>query len=461
MGIPTMLLTRQGFTQVVGNAFAGLGFAAEGPTVYEFPLEMFLAASDLTPIKENFDKIVYGLTKWQPKIKSKGVFRPEMVTVQGRDYQNALENMNALFLRNTWGDGLPLWPATEERVTWILTGTDLGRDMVIGKIGPRGGIATVETVATLLAMAGGRPEYLPVCIAATQAIASAKMGIERLNATTNSVYLAVVVNGPIAKSMRLSYGYGLLGPDPQHPANGPIGRVIRLLLQDPGGGIPGIGTMAIFGGMRHANAVFAEDEEGLPKGWKSLGEERGYPKGANIVTVIPVASENNILLTAADVTKADDTARAFLYDITTYMRSSNGNLFSDVRRTPPDPDWDTGIVLIGRGFADTLASTGWSKESVKQFLWENSKVPWADLVKAGMSKRAQESTGISGQDVPLVATPQQMKVIVTGGVQSGHAYWMQIGSAQYRMVSQEIKVPARWNDLIKAAESDLGVAPSW
>jgi len=72
MGIPTMLFTREGFTQVVGNAFAGLGFPAEGPTVHEFPIEMFLPGSDLTPIRENIDKIVYGLTKWQPKIKTKG-----------------------------------------------------------------------------------------------------------------------------------------------------------------------------------------------------------------------------------------------------------------------------------------------------------------------------------------------------------------------------------------------------
>ena len=456
-----MLITRSGFSQVVGNAFAGLGFPAEGPSVYEFPIEMFLPGSDLTPIKENIDKIVYGLTKWQPKIKIKGIFQPDMVTVQGKDYQNAVENMNTLFLRNMWGDGLPMWPATEERVNWILTGTDLSRDTVIGKIGPRGGIITVESVAVVLAMAGGRPEYMPVLVAATQAIVDPKLGIERLNATTNSVYPAVIVNGPIAKSIRLSYGYGLLGPDPQHPAGGPIGRAIRLLLQDPGGGIPGIGTMAIFGGMRQTNAVFAEDEEGLPKGWKSLAEERGFPKGANVVTVIPVASENNVLLGAADVTSAADTVKAELYDITTYMRSANGNLFSDVRKTPPDPDWETGIVLIGRGLADGLANVGWTKQSVKQFLWDNSKIPWSDLVKAGMTKSAQTSTGISGQDVPVTPTPDHIKLIVTGGVQSGHAYWMQVGSCQYRVASQEIKLPAKWNNLIKAAEADLSVSPSW
>ena len=46
-----MVVTRQGFSQVVANAYAGFGFAAEGPTVYEFPMEMFLVGSDLTPLE--------------------------------------------------------------------------------------------------------------------------------------------------------------------------------------------------------------------------------------------------------------------------------------------------------------------------------------------------------------------------------------------------------------------------
>ncbi len=59
-----MAVTRKGFSQVVGNAFAGYGFSAQGPSVYEFPMEMFLPGSDLSPLREHVDKIVYGLTKW-------------------------------------------------------------------------------------------------------------------------------------------------------------------------------------------------------------------------------------------------------------------------------------------------------------------------------------------------------------------------------------------------------------
>ena len=178
LGIPTTVVTRKGFTQVVNNAFAGLGFPAEAPVTYEFPMEMFIPGSDLTPLGTNIDKIIDGLTRWQPKIKSKGVYHPATVTVQGKDYREAVAEMNDLFLRNLWSDGLPLLPATEERVRYMLTGTDLKPDTVIGKITPRGGIATVQDIAVSLTMAGGRPEYLPILIAAVEAISQPEWGLE-------------------------------------------------------------------------------------------------------------------------------------------------------------------------------------------------------------------------------------------------------------------------------------------
>ena len=32
--------------------------------------------------------------------------------------------------------------------------------------------------------------------------------------------------------------------------------------------------MAMFGGMRYTNAVFAEDEEGLPEGWEPVSHQQ-------------------------------------------------------------------------------------------------------------------------------------------------------------------------------------------
>ena len=120
----------------------------------EFPVAMFNPGSDLTPLSENIHRVVEGLTQWQPATTEKGITPPPpKVSLSGRDDADALARMNLLFLKNRWGDGLPLVAPTQENVDSILKGTDSPRDRVIGKILPRGGVATVEALAVCLAMA--------------------------------------------------------------------------------------------------------------------------------------------------------------------------------------------------------------------------------------------------------------------------------------------------------------------
>ena len=71
------------------------------------------------------------------------------------------------FLEKDWSDGLPVVTPTEERIACMLTGTKRSLDEVIGPIPPAMEIATVESVAVHALMAGCKPDYLPVVIAAT------------------------------------------------------------------------------------------------------------------------------------------------------------------------------------------------------------------------------------------------------------------------------------------------------
>ena len=118
-------------------------------------------------------------------------------------------------------------------------------------------------------MAGGRPEYLPVLMAAVDAYLDPATRSELLQASSGASFPVVIVNGPIARQIKLNSGFGCLGPDPRHPAGASIGRALRQMQQNLGGAVPGIGTMGIWGAMRYNNVVFAEDEEGLPQGWQS------------------------------------------------------------------------------------------------------------------------------------------------------------------------------------------------
>jgi len=457
-GIPTTVVTRKGFTQVVANAYAGFGLPAEEPAAFEFPNAMFLSGSDLSPIRENIDKLVAGLTAWKPKVTEKGVYPAPLVTVKGKDYQTAFDNMNAIFMKNLWSDGLPLTPPTAERVNWIMKGTDLAPDTVIGTILPRGGLGTVQSIAVNLAMAGGRPEYMPVLIAAVQAIADPKFELQSISPSTNSNYIAVVVNGPMAKDIRLNSGYSLVGPDSVHPAGQVIGRALAFILQNPGGAVPGIGAMELYGGMRITNAVFAEDEAGLPKDWTPLSVDLGFVKGNNIASVYAVTSATNINTMPGDYTTAEAEVTSFLYRIAGEMHGHNGAIhYLQTTST----NFSRGIVLISRTFAQNVADLGWSKLKVKTFLWDNSKYSWSDLQKLGETKAAKTNCGTTeGQTAHLTAKPEQITLIVAGGASSQHAYWMEGGKGT-SILSVPIKLPSKWIDLIKVSETDLGPIPDF
>jgi hypothetical protein len=451
-----MVIVRKGFSTLAANGFASLGFSAEAPWVFEWPQEMFFPNSDLTPINENMDKIIFGLTQWEAENKSTGAQTPPKVTVQGKDYDEALTKMNVLFVKNLWSDGLPLLPATSDRVDWILTGTDLPRDQVLGLIPPRGGILTVEQVAVALAMTGGRPEYMPVLLAIVEALLDPEMNLEHMQATTGSSSPAYIVNGPIAKMVRIGSGYGLLGPDPIHPAGAVIGHAVRLILLDVGGAIPGSGSMSITSAPEwFTGLVFAEDEDGIPKDWQPLNVELGFPAGSNTVTLIIQSGVESV----GDTEVTDETnLNQCLLKFSEHIQAFNSH-------NPYGEAAPGGIVLMGRRVAQGLSVFGWSKEEVKTFLWENSKIPWSEILKMSKADDIETMTKELGlgatpdELTPITSDSKDIMIVVASGAEAGKGMWMQ-PSGTAMPTTKEIQLPANWDELLKQAEEDLGPLPA-
>jgi hypothetical protein len=320
---------------------------------------------------------------------------------------------------------------------------------------PRGGIATVETLAISLAMAGGRPEYLPVLIAATEAILDPGMEHDKFQATSGSTFPVVIVNGPMAQQIRLNSGFGLLGPDPQHPAGAGIGRALRLILQNVGGALPGVGTMAMFGGMRYTNAVFAEDEEGLPPGWNPVSHDQfDAPRGHNAVTVYVATGASNILRRGVGKEEPDEEGLQSLHRVAHYLGSPSPHYVHGWWRGTP------GALLMSRVVAKQLAGLGWTKETIKQFLWEQSSLSQAEVRECGMRQwieQASEPETVASADRdpwPICRTPEQIILCVAGGYHPTHNYWMQAYAP--KVSHQTIALPADWDRLIAEADADLG-----
>ena len=443
---------------MVDFGFASMGFPPEAPQCI-LPTSIFLERSDLGTIDEKMDEIINRLTKWEPKTKNKGTTALPKIPIDGKDYPEAVDNMNLLFQRNGWSDTLPMLPPTEERIDRLLTGTDLPRDVVLGKILPRGGIATVELIATIAAMAGCRPEYMPVLIAVMTAILNPEFAHWGINATTNSCYPVVIVNGPVAKQIRLNSGYGCLGPDPAHPAGGLIGRTIRLLMLIVGGAMPGSRSMSIFGGpARYTGIVFAEDEDGLPQDWEPLNVERGFARGSNVVTVGVVTSTVN--LSGGGTATTEEEAFKNLYKSACHIRVPSSVYF--LNSGPKWPDRPPGYLLLPGKGAQGLSMLGWSKGKVKTFLWEHSKVPWFDIKNARSPKEIAEHINAcdgllkENESWPITSKPENIMIIVAGGAQSGHWYWMQGYYQPPRPMSVEIGLPTGWGKLMEKAEEQLG-----
>lgn len=190
------------------------------------------------------------------------------------------DDMEACFERG-WTDGLPVVPPTDARILRMLAGTSRKPDEVIGEVPPNLAPITVEKVAVNAVMAGCRPEYLPVVIAALEAALEPIFTMHGVLCTTCFSGPIIVVNGPIAREIGMNSGINCLGQG--NRANATIGRSLQLIIRNVGGGRPGELDRATLGGPGKYTFCFAEDESDPT--WTPLSVARGIAPGKNAVTL--------------------------------------------------------------------------------------------------------------------------------------------------------------------------------
>jgi len=182
-----------------------------------------------------------------------------------------------------WTDGLPVVPPTPERVLAMLKGTNRSPDEVVAVVAPNKVPCSVEKVAINAVLAGCKPEYLPVVLAAVEAACLDEFCMQGLLATTYFSAPVVIVNGPIRQAIRMNSGINALGQG--NRANATIGRALQLVIRNVGGGEPGGVDRSTLGSPGKYTFCFAEDEEGSP--WESFAEQNGYAPESSTVTLFP------------------------------------------------------------------------------------------------------------------------------------------------------------------------------
>src|SRR3989475_4938647 len=147
--------------------------------------------------------------------------------------------IESLFSRGVT-DGLPVVPPTRRLVERAVAASGRDGGEVVALVPPNYGRATVEKLAVNAVMAGCRQEYMPVVIAAIEAICDEAFDLHGVSATTNAPSPLVIVNGPIRAELEINSGAGVFGPGRR--AHAPIRRAVRLVGGDLRGGKPGDGS---------------------------------------------------------------------------------------------------------------------------------------------------------------------------------------------------------------------------
>ncbi|NBS63340.1 MAG: hypothetical protein EBT33_03185 [Betaproteobacteria bacterium] len=310
---------------------------------------------------------------------------------------NPAADVNELYAERGWTDGLPIVPPEIGAVKRMLLGSSRSATTVLGELEPLQGQATLEKVAANAVMAGCRPEHFSVVVAAVEALLDPAFNLRGVQTTDENVAPLLVVSGPIVKRLGINSGFGLLGPGWR--ANASIGRALRLIMQNIGGGWPGAVSYAGLGQAARYSLCIAEDESASP--WPSLHADLGLAPGASAVTLLRAETLVNVT--------------GGLEEIASAMASAS-SAFS-IR-------WNgISTVIMSPVVARMLADQGLDKAAVRQILHERGRWTTEQWRGSWLYRTVGDETrwpqwvqdAASRGSIPVTATPDDLTLIVAGG----------------------------------------------
>jgi hypothetical protein len=292
-----------------------------------------------------------------------------------------------------WTDGLPVVPPTEAAVQRMLDAVGLAPDAQLAFITNRQVAVTAEKVAINAVMAGCLPEYMPVVVAAVEAIADPLWGYHGPATSTGGAGPLLIVNGPIARRLEMNCEDNLFGPGWR--PNATIGRAIRLVMRNVIGTLPGLLDRGTLGHPGKYSYVIAENEAESP--WVPLHVQRGCKPGESAVTVLAAEAPRQWY------NQLSSTPEGLLRTVCDDMRHHNS--------TNGQPQY---VLVLAGEHMRTIANGGWSKADIQKFVFENTQNSVAHI------KRMERMAGaVTPQDEKtmrsLLAQPDDLMVVAAGG----------------------------------------------
>ena len=444
-GIPSATLVCESFMTLAKAASLGLGY----PNIAVAPVRGHPGLQSKEALQQNvreltLDGVLNALLKM-----------PAAVTVGGepgaRDVicSGTFEEINEYFLQHELSDGLPIVPPTVEKVEAFLRHTDRKADEVLGVMLPDNRAATVWSIAVNGVMAGCRPEYMPVLVAAVEAMADHDYGVEHSGNTPGGDNL-IILNGPVIKDLGFNYTQGVMRDGFQ--ANTSVGRFWRLYLRNVAGFLPHKNDKATFGNTWRV--VVAENEDVVAKiGWTPNCVDYGFAAGSNALSVGRYTGGNHISSVSGATPEelmpyiADAVVRQYSWQI----MFSVGQGYDTLRP----------LLLLSPIIAETIAAGGWSKEKFREELFRQARMPasmfqkilrdWTqkptwnltEEYQAGRIPKMFCESADPERLVPLVWKPEDFQVVVTGDLGRNSIYVFAHNGVLGFPVCKAIKVPGQ------------------
>jgi hypothetical protein len=314
-----------------------------------------------------------------------------------------------------WTDGLPVMPVTESYLSEFLAQTDRSPDDVVLSMAHLNRTCSVRAAAINAAMAGCRPEYFPVVLAAWDAFTLEGYATKGLWQSTTGTAPLLLVNGPVREQLGLNSRGNVFGSG--FRANATIGRAIRLTAINAFGLQPHHLDQATQGTPAKYSACIAENEEDSP--WSPLSADFGFAADQSAVTAMVTRSVVHI--EARHTTVPEQLGR----DIAGTLARTGALVHETI----------SGCLVLGPEHAALFDRAGWTKADVREFVYEhavNTRAELAAVGKEAVSRTTRwrlpadhpEATGDSAgeagiEPVPVLNSPDAVLVAVAGARNAG------------------------------------------
>jgi hypothetical protein len=305
-------------------------------------------------------------------------------------------------------DGLPVVPPTPDRVEKMLAAAGGDGSAVIAQVPPLLGEATLDKIAANAVMAGCLPEYMPVLVAAIRAMCRSEFNLAGIQGTGDPVAPGLILNGPVRAALDVNCGENAAGPGRR--ANAAIGRAVRLVLINIGGATPGVIDRAMLGQPAKYTFCLGENEEHSP--WEPFHTARGVDASQSAVSVVAVEHCQFI----HPITLPPETLLQTIADAMCVVGHSK-HFFG------PRPV----TLFIPPAQASLLDKLGFTKEKVKEFLFERARIRMERLPKyedAYYWSGYVNELEIHDGSALVVSEPDDILVYVVGGLDYGGVLYL-------------------------------------